>query len=71
MRLPVKGIATERRRARVRKQRDDWFKHRLPAVSAKPERVVFIDETAVKTNLTRQRGWSRQGARLVMDAPFG
>lgn len=36
-----------------------------------PERVVFIDETSVKTNLTRQRGWSPRGARLVMDAPFG
>ena len=36
-----------------------------------PERVVFIDETSVKTNLTRQRGWSPRGNRLVMDAPFG
>jgi len=40
-------------------------------VSDQPERVVFIDETSVKTNLTRQRGWSRRGTRLVMDAPFG
>ena len=32
---------------------------------------MFIDETSVKTNLTRQRGWARQGERLVMDAPFG
>lgn len=45
--------------------------HRLPAVSARPERVVFIDETSVKTNLTRQRGWSQRGKRLVMEAPFG
>ncbi len=36
-----------------------------------PERVVFLDETAVKTNLTRLRGWAPQGARLTMDAPFG
>lgn len=64
-------VVTERRRATVRKQRDDWIKHRLPAVSAQPERVVFIDETSVKTNLTRQRGRSRRGERLVMDAPFG
>jgi len=71
LRLPGNGIATERRRARVRKQREDWVKHRLPAVSAHPERVVFIDETSVKTNLTRQRGWSQRGERLVMDAPFG
>lgn len=29
------------------------------------------DETSVKTNLTRQRGRSLRGERLVMDAPFG
>jgi len=32
---------------------------------------VFIDETSVKTNLTRQRGWAPCGDRLIMDAPFG
>ena len=36
-----------------------------------PDRVVFIDETAVKTNLTRLRGWGPRGERLRMDAPFG
>jgi len=70
MRLPVNGIATERRRARVRQQRVDWFKHRRPAIEAIPERVVFIDETAVKTNLTRLRDWATRGERLTMDAPF-
>ena len=40
----------------------------MPAVSTKPSRVVFIDETSVKTNLTRQRGWSPRGERF---APFG
>jgi hypothetical protein len=40
-------------------------------VMEQPDRVVFIDETSVKTNLTRQRGWARCGDRLVMDAPFG
>ena len=40
-------------------------------MSAQPERVVFIDETSVKTDLTRQSGWSQRGERLVMDAPFG
>ena len=36
-----------------------------------PESVVFIDETSVKTNLTRLRGWSLRGTRLEADAPFG
>ncbi|PIL19003.1 transposase ISSpo6 [Puniceibacterium antarcticum] len=40
-------------------------------MSAQPERVVFIDETLVKTNLTRLRGWAPRGDRLVMDEPFG
>ncbi len=36
-----------------------------------PYRVVFIDETAVKANLTRLRGRAKRGERLTMDAPFG
>ncbi len=43
----------------------------IAAPQGRPDRVVFIDETSVKTNLTRQRGWSQRGKRLVMDAPFG
>ncbi|SFU19018.1 IS630 family transposase [Sedimentitalea nanhaiensis] len=63
-------VATERRRAKVRQQRADWFRHRLPAIAGLPERVVFIDETAVKTNLTHLRGRAQRGERLTMDAPF-
>jgi len=36
-----------------------------------PERVVFIDETSVKTSLTRLRGRSLRGTRLTASAPFG
>ena len=36
-----------------------------------PERLVFIDETSVKTNLARLRGRAPRGERLQMDAPFG
>lgn len=64
-------MATERRRAKVRQQRSDWFKNRQPAISALPYRVVFIDETAVTTNLTRLRGRAKRGERLTMDPPFG
>ncbi|MCE8006803.1 transposase [Aestuariivita sp.] len=35
-------VAAERRRAKVRRQRESGFRHRLPAMSAQPERVVFI-----------------------------
>ena len=40
-------------------------------MQAHPDRVVFIDETSVKTNLTRQYGRSLCGKRLEMDVPFG
>lgn len=36
-----------------------------------PERLVFIDETSVKTNLTRLRGRALKGKRLFGAAPFG
>ena len=36
-----------------------------------PHRLVFIDETAVKTNLTRLRGRAPVGERLYGTAPFG
>jgi len=36
-----------------------------------PERLVFIDETSVKTNLTRLRGRALKGERLPGAAPFG
>lgn len=36
-----------------------------------PHRLVFIDETAVKTNLTRLRGRAPVGERLYGSAPFG
>ena len=55
----------------MRQQRADWVRHRLPAIAGLPDRVVFLDETAVKTNLTRLRGRAPRGERLTMDAPFG
>ena len=36
-----------------------------------PHRLVFIDETAVTTKMTRLRGRSVRGTRLEADAPFG
>ena len=40
-------------------------------MQAHPDRLVFIYETSVKTNLTRLRGRSLCGKRLEMTAPFG
>lgn len=35
------------------------------------ERLAFIDETAVKTNMIKTTGWAPRGQRLVDHAPFG
>ena len=64
-------LAAERERADVKAERDQWHKHRLPAIRAAPGRLLFIDETSVKTNMTPLRGRSSKGKRLVADAPFG
>ena len=36
-----------------------------------PDRLVFIDETWAKTNMTRPRGRSLRGTRLVASVPYG
>ena len=36
-----------------------------------PHRLVFIDETATTTKMTRMRGRARRGQRLKAHAPFG
>jgi transposase len=36
-----------------------------------PSRLVFIDETWAKTNMTRQRGRCLRGRRLLAKVPFG
>lgn len=36
-----------------------------------PGRLIFLDETSVKTNMTPLRGRALRGERLLGDAPFG
>ena len=35
------------------------------------ERLVFIDETSLETNLVKTTGWAPKGQRLIDHAPFG
>jgi transposase len=35
------------------------------------ERLVFIDETSLKTNMIKTTGWAPVGQRLIDRAPFG
>src|SRR4051794_18930110 len=57
-------MASERERADVRERRRGWIDKRLPRMRLQPARLVFIDETAVNTKMTRLRGRSRRGQRL-------
>ncbi|PZX11429.1 DDE superfamily endonuclease [Palleronia aestuarii] len=64
-------IAQERMRAGIRLVRCDWTVRRQPFMRGRAHRLVFIDETAVKANMTRLRGRSAVGERLLGTASFG
>jgi len=61
-------FAIEQLRPRIARRRAQWKKYqgRLD-----PKRLVFIDETWAKTNMTPIRGWAPRGQKLVARAPFG
>ena len=48
-----------------------WIEQRQPDMANMLKRLVFIDETSLKTNLVKTTGWSPVGTRLVDHAPFG
>jgi transposase len=60
--------ASEQDRPDVAARRQAW---RADQPRLSPERLIFIDETWAKTNMTRLRGRSRKGTRLVAAAPHG
>lgn len=60
--------AAEQDRPDVARRRQDW-RECQEAVDA--QRLVFLDETGIKTNLTRLRGWADSSERLVEAIPGG
>jgi len=48
-----------------------WIARRQPFMANRLERLVFIDETSIKTNMVKTTGWAPRGQRLVDHAPFG
>ena len=64
-------MASERACAEVRERRREWIERRQPYMRQRPARLVFIDETAVTTKMTRLRARSPPGERLVADVPVG
>jgi transposase len=51
----------------VARRRTRWKSHQDKIA---PDRLVFIDETWVKTNMAPLRGWGPRGRRLAAHAPF-
>ena len=60
--------ASEQEREDVRQLRKQWLEE-LPGID--PARLVFIDESGAKTNMTRLRGRAMKGARLFSRTPHG
>ena len=60
--------AAERQRADVARARRHWIREQG---LLDPARLVFIDETAVSTNLTRLRGRAPRGVRVIGTVPLG
>src|SRR5262245_22422142 len=60
--------AEERERADAVRARRRWMREQG---SLDPARLVFIDETAVTTNMVRLSGWCPRGERLIGDVPMG
>jgi len=52
----------------VKRRRERWIRHCL---HIPPERLIFIDETWIKTNMTRLRGWAPRAAPLEAPVPHG
>jgi hypothetical protein len=61
-------IAAERERTDVAERREE-MKREQPLLN--PDRLVFIDETWAKTNMTRPRGRAPKGERLLASVPHG
>ena len=62
------GHAAEQERDDVAKAREAWFEGQL---DLDPSKLVFLDETAVSTNMARRFGWAPRGERCRMSVPFG
>jgi transposase len=63
--------ASEHDRPDVKQAREEWTAVRQPKMRLEPHRLVFLDETATTTKMTRPRGRCLNGQRLLSKAPFG
>src|SRR5579863_3991912 len=61
-------IASEQDRPDIARRRAQWW-HYQGLID--PSRLVFLDETWVKTNMAPLRGWGTRGARVPIKVPYG
>jgi len=61
--------AAEQQRPDVASAREHWKTELQQGLD--PQKLVFIDETGTTTNMARQRGRCRRGARLIGRVPHG
>lgn len=61
-------MASEQDRPDVAVRRAEW---KVWQAGLDPDRLVFLDETWAKTNMTRPRGRSLEGTRLIAKVPHG
>ncbi|WP_223677489.1 IS630 family transposase, partial [Azospirillum agricola] len=61
-------LAKEQDGTKLARFRARWKAHQH---KIDPKRLVFIDETWVKTNMTRTRGWCAQGQPYLAKVPHG
>ncbi|TIP30216.1 MAG: transposase [Mesorhizobium sp.] len=61
-------LPAEQLRPKLARRRAQWIRYQT---RIDPTRLVFLDETWVKTNMAPLRGWGARGERLVAHAPYG
>lgn len=60
--------AEEQKRPDVAAKRERWREEVMPTLD--PARLVFLDETAAKTNMARTHGYAPKGERLEGYVPY-
>jgi transposase len=53
----------------VKERREQWHDQTLKDID--PKRLIFIDESGAKTNMTRTRGRAPRGQRVIERVPHG
>ena len=61
-------LPAEQNRPDIARKRCRWKAHQH---RVDPRRLVFLDETWVKTNMAPLRGWGPKGKRLAASVPYG